>query len=111
MLHGSDESMLVPVLLYLPGGTIRQMEAPFGMPDLTSTLLNAGDYLWLIGSSESDLPTACSAKSIRLLKLHSLGYARGLPITVMRPGGKEYHAVHTSRYTFMCLSRKALVAG
>jgi len=35
-----DESILVPFLLHLPDGTGRQIEAPFGLPDIMPTLLD-----------------------------------------------------------------------
>ena len=87
------------------------MEAPFGMPDLTLTLLNAVrapvvDRVKRIGFTNRMLGQVDSPLEAPLFGL----YAR-FAYTVMSPGGREYHAVHTSRYTFMCLFRKALVAG
>ena len=76
-----DESILVPFLLHLPDGTGRQIEAPFGIPDIMPTLLD------LVGVPVPDevegMSFANHMLGQHLLRLHSLGATFRLPITLM----------------------------
>ena len=96
-----DESILVPFLLHLPDGTGRQIEAPFGIPDIMPTLLG------LVGVPVPDGVEGMSFAN------HMLGQAEA-PFEASLFGcyvpfanyadehsGREYRGVRTSRYTYV----------
>ena len=96
-----DESILVPFLLHLPDGTGRQIEAPFGIPDIMPTLLD------LVGAPVPDGVEGMSFAN------HMLGQAEApfeaslfgcyVPFAnyAYEHGGREYRGVRTSRYTYV----------
>jgi len=96
-----DESILVPFLLHLPDGTGRQIEAPFGLPDIMPTLLD------LVG-----VPVPDGVEGVSFAN-HMLGQAEApfeaslfgcyVPFAnyTNEHGGREYRGVRTSRYTYV----------
>lgn len=96
-----DESMLVPFLLRLPNGIGRQIDTPFGIPDMMPTLLD------LVGA-----PVPEGVEGVSFAK-HMLGEADA-PLEASlfgcyvpfanysyEHGGREYRGVRTSRYTYV----------
>ena len=96
-----DESILVPFLLHLPDGIGRQIEVPFGIPDIMPTLLD------LVGA-----PVPDGVEGMSFAK-HILGKAEApseaslfgcyVPFAnyAYDNGGREYRGVRTSRYTYV----------
>ena len=96
-----DESILVPFLLRFPDGTGRQIDTPFGIPDMMPTLLD------LVGA-----PVPDGVEGMSFAK-HILGEAEApfeaslfgcyVPFAnySYENGGREYRGVRTSRYTYV----------
>ena len=95
-----DESILVPFLLHLPDGTGRQIEAPFGIPDIMPTLLD------LVGVPVPDGVEGMSFAN------HMLGHEAPFEASLFgcyvpfanytdEHNGREYRGVRTSRYTYV----------
>ena len=96
-----DESILVPFLLHLPDGIGRQIEAPFGIPDIMPTLLDL-----------VSVPVPDGIEGVSFAK-HILGKAEVpseaslfgcyVPFAnyAYEHGGREYRGVRTSRYTYV----------
>ncbi len=96
-----DESILVPFLLHLPDGIGRQIEVPFGIPDIMPTLLD------LVGAPVPDGVEGTSFAKYILGKAEAPSEASLFGCYVpfanyaYDNGGREYRGVRTSRYTYV----------
>ena len=96
-----DESILVPFLLHLPDGIGRQIEVPFGIPDIMPTLLD------LVGAPVPDGVEGMSFAKYILGKAEAPSEASLFGCYVpfanyaYDNAGREYRGIRTSRYTYV----------